>query len=343
MYYVEASGTPYEIGYQTGQATRLAVASTLDLMTKQFRHWDEARFRRARERHMAYTEKRCPELVEEVAGLADGAGIPFRWAYLANFYASMRAGHEGCSNFIFTETPDGPLLAKTNDLPAHEGKHGMVRLIRPKGGMSVLSTPWIGTVWRGSGMNEAGLAIGGSSCSTQVPQPEEFMNPHAVSGTVLARAETVEDAVALLGSLVVSSWGGNFALVDRTGAAAIVEKAGTLQGVRRATEARLWCANHALTPELSAHRVENPPALAESRERYEAIDRLTREAPLTADLARSVMAYNGRPGALCRYGDDDPLRYETEFAALFAPARGFAEFCFSHADRDPWHRFSLTG
>lgn len=341
MFYIEVSGSPYEIGHQTGKALRLAIGATIDLLTKLFRRWDDARFRRAREKHIAYTEKRWPELIEEVTGLADGAGMPFHWIYLANFYASMRAGHEECSNFIFTETPDGPLLAKTNDLLVNEGKHAGVRLIRPKGGMAVLSTPWAGTVWRGTGVNEAGLAVGGSSCSARVPQPEQFMNPHAVNGYVLAKAHSVDDAIALLASLPVSNWGANIALVDRTGAAAIVEKAGPLQGVRRPQGRRLWCANHALTPELAPFRQDHPTTLTESRERFDAVDRLTRESPLTADLARRTVAYAGRPGALCRYGDDDPLHYETEFSALFYPAKGRAEFCFTHAGRDPWHTFSL--
>ena len=46
-----------------------------------------------------------------------------------NFYASLRAAHEGCSNIIFTETPDGPLLGKNNDLPVGEEKHAGACLV----------------------------------------------------------------------------------------------------------------------------------------------------------------------------------------------------------------------
>ncbi len=342
MYCVKASGTPYEIGYQTGRATRLAVASTVDLLAKRFRHWDETQFQRARDRHMACTERHCPQMVEEVAGLADGAGMPFPLMYLTSFYASMRAGLEGCSNIIFTETPDGPVLGKTNDLPVHEGKHAMIRILRPDNGPAMICSSWVGTVWRGAGVNAAGLALGGSSCLAQVPQPAEFLNPHAIGAYILNNAQTVAEAIRLLEKVPSSPWGANHALADSTGAAVIVEKAGAVQDVRYCEEPRLWCTNHARTAQLQPFGAQTPEALRESTERFAAIDRLTRERPLTAGLARTVMAFSDRPGALCRYGDDDPLKYETECAMLLYPARGMAEFCFSHADRDPWHRFSLA-
>jgi isopenicillin-N N-acyltransferase like protein len=315
----------------------------VDLLAGRFRHWDDATFRRARDRQMSVTERQHPDLIEEVGGIADGAGMPFEMIYLTSFYASMKAGLEGCSNVILTDTPDGPLLARTNDLPVHEGKHTMIRILRPAGGMAVICSSWIGTVWRGAGVNEAGVALGGSSCAARVPEPEQFLNPHAMGHHVLSKATSVEEAITLLGEVPASAWGANHALLDRRGAAAVVEKAGALQGVRRPDRRRLWCTNHALTPELRPWGAQTSEALRESVQRYDAIDRLTRDAPPDADLARSVVARTERPGALCRYADDDPLGYETECATILYPARCEAEFCFSHADRDPWHRVSLTG
>ena len=342
MFFVEIAGTPYEMGYQLGSATKLAIASTLDLVTKSFRHWDDARFKSARERHMAYTEKRMPDLVEEIRGLADGSGFPFKWLYLASFYASLRAANGGCSNIIFTETPDGPLLGKANDLPVSEGKHAGVCLVRPKDGMTWLALSWPGTVWFGQGINEAGLALGGSSCSAGIPPPDECFNPHLLGRYVLSRCETVDQAIGLLRETTAPQWGANWALLDKTGAAAVVEKAGDLMGIRRPDGKRLWCTNHALTRELRPHGKAAGEVLKETHERFDAIDRLTCRAAPSLELMRETLAYNGRPGALCRYGDDDPLKNETEWACILQPAKARAEVCFSHADRDPWHSFSIA-
>jgi len=341
MFYVEASGAPYEIGYQLGQQTKLAIANSLDMLAARFRHWDDRQFREARERHMAYTERRMPELVEETQGIADGSGVDFRWIYLANFYASLRFAHEGCSNLIFTDSEDGPILARTCDLPKTEGKHAGLALVRPAGGLAVLATYWPGTTWRGSGINEAGLAVGGSSCSAQVPMPEEAMNPHALPTWVLARAESVPEAVALLASVDALPWGANHALVDAGGEAAIVEKAGAYQAVRRPEGGRLWCTNHAVAAELAQFAIDDPERRAESTARVDAIERLSAEGEPAVELARSVLAYTGRPGALSRYGDDDPRGNETAWAFIARPGAGTLEACFSHPDRDPWHGFAL--
>src|ERR1043166_2695539 len=104
MFHVETSGSYYEMGVQAGRACALQIGSMLDFLTKGFRGWDEAKFNRVRREHMAFTERLCPELVEEIQGIADGSGISFRLIYLMNFYAVMRAGKEGCTNIIFPNT-----------------------------------------------------------------------------------------------------------------------------------------------------------------------------------------------------------------------------------------------
>ncbi len=341
MFHVEASGTPYEIGRQIGEATKLAIGATLDMLVTRFRHWDDAQFERTREQHMAYTERRAPELIEEAQGIADGSGVDFRWIYLASFYASMQRGLDGCSNLIFTQSADGPILARTCDLPAHEGKHAGLALVRPEGGMAVLASTWPGTTWRGTGINEAGLAVGGSSCSADVEQPPECMNPHAIPTLVLARAESVSEAIALLDSLASPRWGANYALVDASGDAAIVEKAGLHQAVRRPEGGRLWCTNHSLTAEMAPFAINVPEKMAESQDRFDAIGRLSGSGEPGLDTAREVLSYAGRPGAICRYADDDALGNQTEWAFIARPAAGVLEACFSHPDRDPWHRFAL--
>lgn len=341
MFFIQASGTPYEIGRQLGEQTKLAIASTLDMLAARFRGWDSSRFKREREHHMALTERVAPELIEETQGIADGSGIDFQWIYLANFYASLQFGLQGCSNLIFADSADGPILARTCDLPAGEGKHAGLALVRPEDGPAVLAMYWPGTTWRGTGINEAGLALGGSSCATTVPMPAECMNPHALPTWVLAHAESTDEAIAMLGSVNATPWGANHAIVDARGNAAIVEKAGTYQALRRPKGGRLWCTNHALTAELSRFTIDAPDRIAESRARFEAIDRLSADADFGVELARRVLTSTVRPGALCRYSDEDPLGYDTEYAFIALPAAGELEVCFSHPDRDPWHRFNL--
>lgn len=343
MFFVEASGTPYEIGCRVGAATKLAIGAALDLVGRRFRHWDAAKFEQARRRHMAYTETHLPSLAEELRGVADGSGFSFQWIYLVNCYASLRAAAAGCSNIIFTETPDGPLLGKANDRPATEPKLEGLCLVRPKGGMALLAVSWPGTVWFSQGINEAGLALGASSCSATLPAPDAFFNVHLQGRYVLSRCETTAQAIALMKTITASAAGANWALVDAAGDAAVVEQAGTLTGVRRPEGKRLWCTNHALTPELVPYGKASDTVLRESRDRFDAIGRLTAQCVPGLAALRRILAFTGQPGALCRYRENDPVNYETEFAFILRPADGVMEACFSHADRDPWRVFRMAG
>ncbi|HNS32743.1 MAG TPA: C45 family autoproteolytic acyltransferase/hydrolase [bacterium] len=341
MFFMELSGTGYEMGYQAGKLSRLAIGATIDLLAKGFRRWDNEQFTSARKKYMSFTEKICPELIEEIQGMADGSGFPFQWLYLANFYALMKESREGCSNIVFTQSGSGPMMAKTNDLPVHEGKHSIVKLKRPRNGYASLSVSWAGTVWGGAGINEAGLAVGGSSSSSSVQAPDNPIDPHCLNYCLLTRAGSVAEAVDLLKDIPLTARGANIPLADRSGDAVVVEKAGNLQYLRRPVDGVLWCTNHSLSGEMAPYRADNPARLNESMERYAAIENLIREKPRDAGLLKKIVAYNRRPGALCRYGDDDPLKYETEWAGIFHPSRQEIEVCFTHADRDPWVGFRM--
>lgn len=342
MFFYSTHGSPYEMGKQTGQAAALAIGSMLDYLTRQFRDWDLKKFEEIRRERMAYTEKIYPELVEEIQGIADGSGFPFHLIYLMNFYAVIRPGKESCSNIIFPNTPDGPLLAKTNDLPVNEGHRSGVRRIVPDNGPALLGSTFPGTVWCAPALNELGLAMGASSCAARVDAPADMLSPHVLTRYVLSRAGTTQEALAVLESVDIPPWGLNLALVDRSGDAVIVEKAGTHQSVRRANGAPIFCTNHSCADAMSEYAIHSPAVMTESHDRFNAIGNIIHRGEPGVGLLKKVVAFAEQPGAVCRSGDVDPLGYETEFSCILHPAAGKAEFCFSRADRDPWREFPLT-
>ena len=335
MFYTETAGTYYEMGCQTGVAHRLKIGAMLDFLTTPFRAWSSQQFQRERIRHMSGTEKNCPEFMEEVQGIADGSGFSFQQIYLMNFYCVMRLG---CTDIVFPDTSEGPLLSKTNDMPVHEGKHAGVRLIRPDSGMAMLGGTFPGTCWMEPGMNDAGLAIGGASCSAKTPLSADCFPPHLLGRILLSKCETVPDAVKFLNAFPLGRWGMNLALVDRKGRAAVVEKSGTIQGVRSQPPGKpIYCTDHdCRTKELQPY-CGKPRA----NPRFKNIQRFLRGKTPSRALLKDLVSYNKPPGALSRYGDLDAQSYETEFVAIFRVRNLKAEFCFSHPDRDPWREFSL--
>ncbi|HRJ71252.1 MAG TPA: C45 family autoproteolytic acyltransferase/hydrolase [Terrimicrobiaceae bacterium] len=341
MYYTETSGSYYEMGRLLGEAHQLKIGAMLDFLAGPFRCWTAAEFRRARTRLMAGTERRYPEIIEEIQGIADGSGFTLQQIYTMNFYCLINRPVMGCTDIVFPDTDDGPLLSKTNDMPVCEGKHAGVRLLRPTGGISILGGAFPGTCWIEPGMNEAGLAIGAASCSAETPVSEDVFSPHLLGRRILSKCENVPDALALLGTIPLGRWGMNLALVDRQGRAAVVEKSGRIQGVRTAAPKKpVYCTDHScLTKEMQPYC--GGKTAGASNPRYQTIRRMLRGRTTTRALLKKIVAYNQPPGALSRYGGEDPQKYETEFVAIFRVRSLQAEFCFSHPDRDPWREFSL--
>ena len=114
------------------------------------------------------------------------------------------------------------------------------------------------------------------------------MDCHFVGAHIISRCETVKDAVSLLKEIHQGK-GASHALLDKSGDAGIVEKSGDKLGVRRPEDKRVWCSNVAYSPELRPYRPDNPEMVKESEERFEAIDRLTHNRPLSLRLMKEAL------------------------------------------------------
>lgn len=343
MFFLTTSGSPYEMGVQIGRAHQYLIGGMLDFLGKASRRWSDREFQRSRERHMSWTEKLFPEIIEEVSGIAEGSGHSFRSVYTINFYSVLRPPVMGCTDIVFPRTAEGPLLAKVNDMPVHEGKHAGIRLLRPANGPAMIGGSYPGTCWLEPAMNEAGLALGTASCTADTPAVEQFLPPHVLVRYVLSKASTTAEALRVLEGLPLGKWGMNMAVVDRRGKAAVVEKSGTVQGVRLSGGEPIFCTDHMCKTRVMLKYCDRDPAKrARKMARYRTIQRLLRGRRPSRPLLKTILAANNVPGAVCRYGDNDPEHYETEFAAILRPQTGDLEVCFSHADRDPWVAFRLA-
>ena len=61
-------------------------------------------------------ERLAPEFLEEIHGIADGCNLSFEEISAYNCLTEMvNVPTEGCTNFAFADTEEGPVIAKTND------------------------------------------------------------------------------------------------------------------------------------------------------------------------------------------------------------------------------------
>jgi predicted choloylglycine hydrolase len=161
-------GTPHQVGFAHGSTFKHVIATNVrefiehpnSLWTDQV---DNAKLwvRNLSEKHF----DTWPWLAEEIAGIADGSGIPkekivdlnFRiWQY--NNYGKSHA----CSSFIGTMKNNYLILGGAFDDP--HWMYGFVDM-QPIDGLRYMTFPACGTAWASRGLNEAGLAIGVSAQS----------------------------------------------------------------------------------------------------------------------------------------------------------------------------------
>ena len=202
-------------------------------------------------------EAHAPDLMAEVAGIAEGAGQDFEtmfawqlidecWWYLddAEARASGAAadGRERCSALAVNHQGRG-IVAQTQDLDRHcDGTQVMLRYLDPSG-LEVL-VPSLAGLLALNGVNSVGLAVGITTLSQL---------PHSTSGVasgllipLLLRCNTTDEALALLNRVPIAS-GNSFVIGSRDRSAA-VEVSSEALGVS-ADGDRALHTNHALVQE----------------------------------------------------------------------------------------------
>ncbi|KAM6525189.1 hypothetical protein FALCPG4_010747 [Fusarium falciforme] len=124
MLQVNCSGTPYEIGHQHGTAANDKVAGSLDFYKWLFQttcdmDWPAVRIEA--QKYVEPLQKLCPRYVEEIRGVADGAGVEFIDIVALNVRTEITFG-------LFTDSPSIPVQTDGCTSLAYRQKNGNMLL-----------------------------------------------------------------------------------------------------------------------------------------------------------------------------------------------------------------------
>jgi isopenicillin-N N-acyltransferase-like protein len=248
--YVRASGGPRERGRAHGEACGEAIAAYAEVLVGQV-HGASAGLagqvpvghdggdgvtvaeleRRAR-RFLPLLNAFAPDLVEEMDGIAEGAGLDFDLVLLANVRGeTARAGWtgDGCSALAVgpEATADGhTIVAQNMDGDPEMDPLGIVLHVEPDDGPPAIMMAYAGLVGyhgMGRGIAQAATALSTGSWRSGLPQ--------YLFKRRLLEQESVEDALRLIRSTRFCSAGG-YVLGDRAGRVTAVELAPRADGVR---------------------------------------------------------------------------------------------------------------
>lgn len=322
-------GSAYDIGFQHGTACPDAVSLAYEVWLGKLDVDDsqlEAGIRTVEDR----LAEHFPEILDEMHGLADGSGLPYRQILGLNCFDAVRGARSDpsrCSSIGFSASDVGVLLGKTADWNVMEAE-GLATWQRyePDQGHTFIHYGCAGTLWTEGGLNDAGLGmvLNGLPASGQSPQAVPWV---PLTRGVLQHCASVEEATRFLGEYDVMCWGVNLMLADSGGDLAFVEVVPGAQAVCRPEQDYLIHTNHCLCAEIGGHRLSDEvmaalglPSLTEnSLARYGTLERIAPLAPRTLAGMEELLRDRSPSGAISQDGEDGMW---TAYAMVVAPELG---------------------
>jgi isopenicillin-N N-acyltransferase-like protein len=314
-----ARGTHRELGRQHGEQAAGHIKAHLDLMCSSQRLSREELRRRAR-RFRPMFEKHCPHLLDEMTGLAEGAGVMLPEAMACSIRGeASNAKQDGCTAYVIGRSGAAQreiLAGQNSDMSTEIMSLAYVLHLQPKDKPEVLIWTFGGMIGY-HGMNSAGVAhfanaLGGGPRS-------QFAMPHYPVKRMMLESASLDQAVNLLRTIPLAS-NGNYVLCDGRGEIMDVEATTAGAEVIRDNGAGFLAhTNHFLCPRYA--RQENfEKSWRDSFPRIEKMNELIRSrygSVTVEDVKRFLKDHTGKPTSICRHDSES----RTVASLIAEPAR----------------------
>ena len=245
----------------------------------------------------------APQLAEEIAGIADGAGLA-TWQVAAlnarsEVLGRYRAPIPGeCSTSVFVPDGEPPRTVQTWDW--HEGLQGLTLLWQfdPRPGHTVKTFTECGVLGK-IGVNSAGLGLHFNLLRHDADGEELGVPVHLIARRVLEEASNLARAEQIIRSARVSA-SVALTVVSRDGAATFEVSPGGVRRLAPDADGLLLHTNHFLHPDLARHERHD----ADDPDTFHRLQRLQERSSLLAepDLAKraaAMVSHEEDGAALC--------------------------------------------
>jgi isopenicillin-N N-acyltransferase-like protein len=302
---------------------------------------------------LAVNQREAPDLVEEMRGIARGAGVPFERIFLLNSlldlnsfrYLDLATGFPGCSTFaVVAEAGTGKtLVGQTYDMPEfHQDYLTLVRLKPAQGPRQLLFT-FAGIVGA-AGLNEEGIAVNINYLS---PRDVGLGRLHSIVVRQILASTQLADALTPA-ALTPRAGGAHFLIADRDGNVISMETTAQRFVAGYPEGNAIGHTNHYLAGELKEIEYIRGNSIGSSLARYTALRRFLHERgndlTLAAlqELTRNHTAY---PRSICAHGASfEPAgsRTRTVSAMIQVPADGVMHVTCGCACEGTYHAVGLA-
>lgn len=317
---VHVAGSHREIGRQIGEAcavqvrhslenARVLLASTYDVLQLT---WEGAQIQSRK--YMPFAQERFPQYIEELVGIAEGAGVAFDDLAVLNAMeaVTMDALHlDKCTSLAINDarTSDGHVLVAHNEdwVPEDEADVYIVHA-KPDDEPAFLAMSY-GGLLPNIGFNSAGIA---QCCDSVYPNDSRIGIPRVVVSRAVLAARTPGDAIRCALSPHRAA-GYNHLIVHESGELYNVEVSAKSFAIQYGEQGYLLHTNYYLDPNMQAIEYE-PDELIYTRVRYFRALRLLLNKPkhnlnTVQEILKDHINY---PNSICNHAeyDMDPLDRE---------------------------------
>lgn len=300
---IEVSGSAFEMGRQHGRQAAPLIQRYLRWIDKITGKPRDLLQRNAM-RFLPVIKKLSPLYIDEVMGLAEGAGIPLSDAMLCQTRAeAARMWEGGCTAFAITRsgTADGaPIAGQNQDLEAEYADVAIILKVRPNDGRPAAVMFTFAGQLGYAGINQHGVCNFVNALYNFQWQPG--LPSYPVRRATLEQRSVSACLDLLKTTRTCSAF--NLVLADGAGAIADVEiRPNAITPFNDDNPHRRLHTNHYITPAFSQfednHLPDSAPRLLRTRQLIQ-----KHWGKITVDTMKEILSdHEGNPAAICRHGD----------------------------------------
>jgi isopenicillin-N N-acyltransferase-like protein len=334
MIEITLRGDFYQIGVEHGKMFAEDIRSRVKEL------WDKSvntRVLTVLEKTVSFLEARFPDIVQEIRGIAEGAGCSFESVFLHNNRTILEAAaREQCTHIaVFHDHAVAVGMNKDMRLPVTD--RYFIKKVFPKNGLAFIGYGHVGRVW-GYGMNEAGLCTAGTAGHPFKNHPSvPSVGLYLLSPILLSRCRTVDEALHAIMEIKSISDAGNLLLADAAGQIRVVEITPHQKVVREPKKGIIFTTNFFASGQIE-HR-DDPDYLQETHDRFRVIEKLCEsEGNASLEFIQKVLTAHRTPGSVCRHQDGI---FQTVLSWMADPVHRQFSICEGPPCQANFRKFSL--
>lgn len=319
---IDVSGPPRELGRQIGEVAREETRGFCEVALERVNKTVSISRERALEigRHSTeFAEKYRPDLVEELRGTAEAAGVTLDELMLLQVRNQFTPEEGGCTSFALRASASGnSVVAQTWDNDPALDKFTIVLTRRPEGRPATMTCTQAGLISY-VGLSETGIG----ACMNTLPAPSRTAGvPHYFTVRELFEARSLEGAAESV-RRAQRAIPVNIMLATPDGPANLEVTVDNVYVLRPNDRGLITHTNHCVHPDLVTIN-DAFPELIQSHSRKRRIDALLESTSGEVDVLKSVLSdHDGHPTSICRHENDHPVNgfWTTVFALIIEPSR----------------------